>query len=205
MIASTTANEAARFGRFLNEILKMLHAFKTDQRTYERECMPMSVFAIDFYKPDGEKLSYDQFLKLVARFHVRLHQVFSLGLKPKVAAKTEAAANAEKERDADKMDEDGASAESADSKSGGSKDRGMDITNTLLIMTKIGTEFPRLQSHGANLEQLVAAIATDPANKGSTLKVWPCPCLAPALHLPCPLPALHLLLSALAQACRGFV
>jgi len=132
LICSCTANEATRFGQFLKEILRPLHTWKRSKKSYEEECMTKASFAIDFYKPHGERLSFPKFLLIVQRWHKVITKVFSTCLSSNIR---------------------------------------MQIGNALLILTQIGSVYPRISTHGEHLEKLLTRIVNDPQHKKSAIKV----------------------------------
>lgn len=77
LLNSFTAFEATRFGRFFCAALLPMNEWKKSKEHYEKTCMTKPGFATDFFKPWGERLSYDKFSMIVHRWHRLIVRTFS--------------------------------------------------------------------------------------------------------------------------------
>ena len=77
LVFSCTEYEAGRLGKFLNETLTQLSVWKGDEATYEKECTAVSGFNMKFADPSSKKVSYEEFVKLVYKWHLRIAKSFS--------------------------------------------------------------------------------------------------------------------------------
>jgi len=77
LLNSFTAYEATRFGRFFCAALLPMNDWKKSKEHYEKTCMTKPGFATDFFKPWGERLSYDKFSMIVHRWHRLIVRTFS--------------------------------------------------------------------------------------------------------------------------------
>ncbi|KAI4313667.1 hypothetical protein L6164_026626 [Bauhinia variegata] len=64
MICCCTEYEVGRLGRFLYETLKIAYYWKSDEAVYERECGNMPGFAVFYRNPNGQRVTYGQFIKV---------------------------------------------------------------------------------------------------------------------------------------------
>ena len=76
LVFSCTEYEAGRLGKFLNETLTQLSVWKGDEATYEKECTAVSGFNMKFADPSSKKVSYEEFVKLVYKWHLRIAKSF---------------------------------------------------------------------------------------------------------------------------------
>ena len=75
LVFSCTEYEAGRLGKFLNETLTQLSVWKGDEATYEKECSAVRGFNLK-YDDSSKKVSYEEFVKLVYKWHVRIAKSF---------------------------------------------------------------------------------------------------------------------------------
>lgn len=72
MICCCTEFEVGRLGRFLYETLKIAYHWKSDESIYERECGNMPGFAVYYRNPNGQRVTYGQFIKVHWKWSQRI-------------------------------------------------------------------------------------------------------------------------------------
>jgi THO complex subunit 2 len=87
LVFSCTEYEAGRLGKFLNETLEQLSAWKDDQALYEKECHLLPGFNLSFNAgPETvapKRCTYVDFVKLVYKMHLRIARAFVACLEGK--------------------------------------------------------------------------------------------------------------------------
>ena len=71
LVFSCTEYEAGRLGKFMRENFALLHSWKADEATYEKECHAVCGFNLKLNDPGAGKVSYAEYVKLVYKWHVR--------------------------------------------------------------------------------------------------------------------------------------
>ncbi|XP_021832088.1 THO complex subunit 2 isoform X1 [Prunus avium] len=72
MICCCTEYEVGRFGKFLQETLKIAYYWKKDESIYERECGNMPGFAVYYRHPNSQRVAYFQFMKVHWKWSQRI-------------------------------------------------------------------------------------------------------------------------------------
>ena len=68
---SAAPNTTGRLGKFMRENFALLHSWKADEATYEKECHAVCGFNLKLNDPGAGKVSYAEYVKLVYKWHVR--------------------------------------------------------------------------------------------------------------------------------------
>ncbi|EGD78544.1 hypothetical protein PTSG_09236 [Salpingoeca rosetta] len=76
IIMSATENEASRYGRFLNETMRVLARFHADPSVYQKECAPTPGFIASFNKNEPQTVKFADYRKMCYNWQTRLLKDF---------------------------------------------------------------------------------------------------------------------------------
>ena len=121
-----TQREAENYGRFLNEILTDLHAWHADKKKYEQEAHGNN---LPGFQAKGQPLDWEDFRKLLYKWHKNLNSAFKLSFSSSGVGKT------------------------------GAPGEFMRIRNAFIVLKCIAPNFPRVEWIGKTMLEKVQMIA----------------------------------------------